>query len=160
MAVARVHVRAWQIAYRGLLPDAYLDRLLAEDRAQSYDFASHDPLKSWTVVAAEGLVIHGFATVAPSRDADLAGYGELYALYVDPEYWGRGVGVVLMKAARGRLFELGFVSANLWLLAGNARAGRFYEIDGWRQDGQRRTAEVWGVTVDEVRYLRGIDAAD
>src|ERR1700756_1175624 len=73
--------------------------------------------------------------------------------------WGRGVGVVLMKAARGRLFELGFVSANLWLLAGNARAGRFYEIDGWRQDGQRRTAEVWGVTVDEVRYLRGIDAA-
>jgi hypothetical protein len=33
LAVARIHVRAWQTAYRGLLPDAYLDGLRAEDRA-------------------------------------------------------------------------------------------------------------------------------
>ena len=32
MAVARVHVRSWQVGYRGLLPDAYLDGLRAEER--------------------------------------------------------------------------------------------------------------------------------
>ena len=40
MAVARVHVRSWQVGYRGLLPDAYLDGLRAEERAERYDFAS------------------------------------------------------------------------------------------------------------------------
>src|SRR3984885_11964090 len=53
MAVARVHVRSWQAAYRALLPDDYLDQLRPEDRAQSYDFASLDPLKPRTIVAVE-----------------------------------------------------------------------------------------------------------
>jgi hypothetical protein len=54
IAVARVHVRSWQAAYRTLFPDDYLDQLRPEDRAQKYDFASLDPLKPWTIVAAEG----------------------------------------------------------------------------------------------------------
>jgi hypothetical protein len=62
IAVARVHVRSWQAAYRTLLPDDYLDQLRPEDRAQKYDFASLDPLKPRTIVAAEEGLIHGFAT--------------------------------------------------------------------------------------------------
>jgi len=41
--VARVHVRAWQAAYRGLLPDAYLDALRPEDRAGYYRFYVDPP---------------------------------------------------------------------------------------------------------------------
>jgi GNAT superfamily N-acetyltransferase len=156
MNVARVHVRSWQAAYRTLLPDEYLNQLRPEDRAQRYDFATADPLKPHTIIAAEGTAIYGFATTAPSRDRDLKDHGELCALYVDPDQWGRGVGVALIAAARSRLLELGFQSALLWLLAGNARAARFYEEDGWISDGQRRTDSVWGVMVDEVRYLRDI----
>jgi hypothetical protein len=37
--VADVHVRAWQVAYRGLLPEEYLDRIRPEDRASRYTFA-------------------------------------------------------------------------------------------------------------------------
>jgi hypothetical protein len=50
MAVACVHVRSWQAAYRTLLPDDYLDQLRPEDRAQKYDFADLDPLKPQTIV--------------------------------------------------------------------------------------------------------------
>src|ERR1700680_2792751 len=96
MAVACVHVRSWQAAYRTLLPDDYLDQLRPEDRAEKYDFASLDPLKPQTVVAVEGGLIRGFATTAPSRDRDLPDHGELCALYVDPEQWGRGIGVALV----------------------------------------------------------------
>jgi len=71
IAVARVHVRSWQGAYRKLLPDDYLDQLRPEDRAQKYDFASRDPLEPRTIVAAEKELIHGFATTAPSREPDL-----------------------------------------------------------------------------------------
>lgn len=163
MAIARVHVRTWQAAYRTLLPDDYLDQLRSEDRAQSYDFASLDPLKPQTIVAVEeGLgrngLICGFATTAPSREPDLPDHGELCALYVDPEQWGRGIGVVLVTEARARLVEFGFRKGFLWVLAGNLRADRFYRIDGWAPDGVKRTDSVWAVTVNEVRYQRELEA--
>lgn len=158
IAVARVHVRSWQVAYRTLLPDDYLDQLRPEDRAQAYDFASLDPRKPRTILAAEDGLIYGFATTAPSRDPDLPDHGELYALYVDPERWGRGIGIALMSAARAHLFETGFRNAVLWVLAGNVRAERFYRIGRWVPDGLRRTDSVWGVTVDEIRYRRELEA--
>jgi len=158
MRVAHVHVRSWQKAYRGLLPDEYLDGLRAEDRAKRYDLANRDVLKPVSIVAADEDVdeenICGFATVSQARDADASRHGELCALYVDPEYWGQRVGCALMAAARVHLVEAGFRNAILWVMAGNARAERFYRIDGWLPDpdGLRRTDTVWGVTVEEIRY--------
>jgi GNAT superfamily N-acetyltransferase len=159
MSVARVHVRSWQEGYRGLLPDAYLDGLRPEDRAARYDFATEDDRAPATMVAIDDDRICGFATTSPARDADVRECGELCALYVDPEWWGRGVGAALILAARARLEEQGFRSAVLWLLAGNARADRFYRMDGWAPDGLRRTDTIWGVTVDEGRWRRDLDAA-
>ena len=130
IAVARVHVRSWQAAYRTLMPDDYLDQLRPEDRAQKYNFKSLDSLQPWTIVAAEAGMIYGFVTTAPAREPDLSGYGELCALYVDPNRWGRGIGIALVSAARARLLELGFRDAVLWVLSGNVRAERFYRIGG------------------------------
>ncbi|HEY6412672.1 MAG TPA: GNAT family N-acetyltransferase [Edaphobacter sp.] len=152
-----MHVRSWQAAYRTLLPDDYLDQLRPEDRAQKYDFASHDPLKPRTTVATEEGLIYGFATTAPSRDPDLKDHGELCALYVDPEQWGQGIGVALVSAARAYFVEHGFRNAFLWVLADNIRAERFYQNDGWAPDGLRRTDSVWGVTVNELRYQRALE---
>jgi GNAT superfamily N-acetyltransferase len=156
MAVARVHVRSWQAAYRTLLPDEYLDRLRPEDRAPTYDFATVDPLKPQTIVAVEEGLIQGFAATASSRDPDLPDHGELCALYVDPDQWGRGLGIALVSAARAGLFELGFRNAFLWMLVGNVRAERFYQMDRWVPDGVNRTDSLWGVKVDELRYQRGL----
>jgi GNAT superfamily N-acetyltransferase len=158
LAVARVHVSSWQAAYRGLLPDSYLDQLRPEDRAARYDFASADPLKPKTIVAVDGEMIVGFATTMPARDQDLAGNGEVCALYVHPEFWGRGIGASLVESARAHLFECGFHAALLWVLAGNTRAERFYQIDGWVADGQRRTETMWGIKVEELRYRRELGA--
>lgn len=157
MAVARVHVRSWQVAYRTLLPDDYLDQLRPEDRAKTYDFANLDPLKPRTIVAAEDGVILGFATTMPSRDADLPEHGELCALYVDPDRWGQGIGMALIATARANLLALGFRNALLWVLVGNTRAERFYRIDQWVADGRRRTDSGWaGIVINEVRYQRGL----
>ena len=157
MDVARVHVRSWQAAYRNILPDDYLDQLRPEDRAAKYDFASRDPLKPQTIVAVEeGMspAIQGFATTMPVTDSDMPGYGELCALYIDPQQWGKGLGVTLVSAARAHMFEHGFRNAILWVLTGNVRAERFYQNDGWTADGVRRKATVWDIEVDEIRYAR------
>lgn len=153
-AVAGVHVRSWQVGYRGLLAEDYLDGLRPEDRMGRYTFASTKPAEPSTIVAVEGGVVCGFATTGPSRDVDVTDGGELLALYVDPGAWGLGVGRRLMAEARGRLVRCGFTDALLWVLVGNDRAQHFYRADGWVPDGQRRSVEIWEVAVDEVRYLR------
>ncbi len=152
--VAGVHVRTWQAAYRGLLPDAYLDGLRPEAGAMRYTFGTADRGGRQTVVATDGGAVRGFATVGPSRDEDRPDSGELYALYVDPGSWSGGYGRALIREARALLRATGATHACLWVLVGNERAQRFYGIDGWRPDGERRLDEVRGVTVDELRYER------
>jgi GNAT superfamily N-acetyltransferase len=157
MAVARVHVRSWQAAYRKLMPDDYLDQLRPEDRAKKYDFGNLDPVRPQTIVATENGVIRGFATTAPAEDSNMSDFGELCGLYVDPEHWGCGIGVALVSAARARLFDLGFRKAILWVLVGNTRAERFYSRDRWTPDGGQRTEERWGFKVNDVRYRRTLE---
>ncbi len=152
--VARLHVRSWQSAYRGLLPAEYLDGLRWRDRAERYQFDVVGPDQPMTVVALDGGAIRGFATTGPARDADAEGSGELIAIYVDPDRWGAGIGRLLIADARERLHTRGFVEAIVWVLAGNRRAERFYRIDGWAPDGSGRGEDHWGVAADEVRYRR------
>jgi len=154
LAVARVHVRSWQVAYRGIFPDEYLDQLSPEDRAARYTFDSDDPSGQITIVATDGTTICGFASAGVSRDSDLEAAGEIYAIYVDPGSWGLGAGRQLIENARSRLREMGFSESFLWVLEGNERAKRFYTIDGWMPDGSARTEDRWGVIAHEIRYRR------
>ena len=152
--VAGVHVRSWQVGYRGLLPDEYLDSLRPHERAARYDLGATGPGLPSTIVAVADGSVRGFATTGAARDPDVAGAGEVLALYVDPPAWGSGVGRRLMAEARARLGARGHRRAVLWVMVGNVRAQRFYDRDRWAPDGLRRTDEVWGTAVDEVRYRR------
>lgn len=114
------------------------------------------PGRPATIVAVAGDTICGFATTGPSQDEDAADAGELYAIYLDPQAWGRGIGRSLMAEARARLSRQGFAEAILWVLEGNERAKRFYRADGWQPDGHQRQEDVWGVSADEVRYRRSL----
>jgi GNAT superfamily N-acetyltransferase len=157
LAVARVHVRSWQVAYRGLIPQAYLDSLKPEVWAARYAFHRTDPDRPTTLVAVDALGagdIRGLAMTSPYRGDDLPNVAELLAIYVDPEHWDSGVGRLLIVAAREQLRRNGFTHAALWVLDGNVRARRFYERDGWASDGARQTKTIAGASLDEVRYRR------
>ncbi len=58
--VAGVNVRSWQVAYRGLFPDDYLDGLRAEDRMAHYTFGDGRPGSPATLVAVIDATICGF----------------------------------------------------------------------------------------------------
>jgi hypothetical protein len=117
-----------------------------------YTFGDVRPEGPTTVVAVVDAAICGFVTTGPSRDEDAADTGEVYALYVDPQYWGRGIGRSLIAEARTQLSGQGLAKAVLWVLAGNERAQRFYRADGWWSDGRRRQEYVWGMLADEVGF--------
>lgn len=156
IAVARVHVRAWQAAYRGLLPDEHLDALRAEERAARYGFGASGADAPRTLLAVEGAAIRGFATTGPSRDEDAQGLGELYALYVDPDCWSAGVGGALHERCLRHMREHGYGEAILWVLSGNEQAERFYRARGWRHDGACRWEEPYGVRSHVIRYRRAL----
>jgi len=158
LEVARVHVRSWQAAYRGLIDQAFLDSLRAEERARGYRFGASDPGAPRTIVALREGRIFAFAATSRSRDADAPDAGELCALYVDPSCWRTGVGALLLERACERMRSQGFAEAILWVLIGNTGAERFYEAHGWRADGARRDECVYGVESTVRRYRRALGA--
>ncbi|WP_369904258.1 GNAT family N-acetyltransferase [Amycolatopsis sp. CA-126428] len=141
-AIGEIHVRSWQAAYAGLIPAEFLARLSASSRAAAWARRIGDG--GGVLVAEEDGVIAGFAAFGPSQ---------LYALYLLPEFWGRGLGRTLHDRV---VEELSGDSAVLWVLATNERAKAFYVRQGWVDDGARQTETIddGRVTLEEMRFRR------
>jgi GNAT superfamily N-acetyltransferase len=157
--IAELQVRAWGAAYRGLLPDAVLDEHSVEGRERMWRrwHEGQPRRRTWVMERAGTLV--GFAATGPSRDADADdATGEVYAIYIEPDLIGTGVGRRLFAHAVAALAAQGFTRATLWTLEGNARGRRFYEAAGWRPDGAAKSAHMKGVDVVEVRYAIALAA--
>jgi GNAT superfamily N-acetyltransferase len=156
-SIAVVHIRAWQDAYRGLMPQGYLDSLSLKRRCEDWEriLAETDWPRAGVFVAQGCAGVVGFAHVGPARDDDAGGdAGEVNAIYVLASVWGTGAGRALMTAGVETLRDAHFGEATLWVLGTNARARRFYEVAGWSIDGAERTEELRGFPVREVRYRR------
>ncbi|OBK50165.1 GNAT family N-acetyltransferase [Mycobacterium sp. 1081908.1] len=150
--VARVQVRSWRSAYRGLIAQDFLDGLTPEFFADRYTFGRMGLRLPSTMVAVDGSAIRGLATTGLCRETEFPNFGELMAIYVDPAHVRRGVGRLLMAAARARLRAAGVAGALLWVLEGNTPARRFYERDGWHFDGACRTTYFGNAAARQVRY--------
>ena len=146
-AIAEVHVRTWQAAYRHAFPAEVLDNLSIDARETSWRERVEEGYAVW--VAETECRIVGFSAVGPSRTEKDA--GELYAIYVLPEVWGSGAASELMVAVKDWLAQEGYATAMLWVLADNPRARHFYEREGWRAEGAR-VDTVHGTDVEEALY--------
>lgn len=157
-AIGACHVLSWQTAYAGQFPQSFLDGLDPDARAagwRRYLKADDHDREALTVAEIDGEAV-GFASVGPCRDPDRSAAGELYALYLLPEVWGRGVGRTLIAATVETLAGFGFAEATLWVLDTNARARRFYQAAGWAADGASRVEESFAFPIPEVRYRRAL----
>lgn len=154
-AMGLLHVRAWQSAYRGVMPDAYLDGLQAEERVAMWrGRISRTELPSLLVAELAGDVV-GFAAFGHAQgEPDSAGVGQLYALNLEPVHWGKGIGRALLHEVTSALAAMMFREAVLWVVPENARARALYESEGWTEDGGVQTEDVLGATVTEIRYRR------
>lgn len=152
--VAAVHVRSWQAGYAGLVPAPVLAGLDVQARAERWRARLAEPEPGVLVADAGGTVI-GFVSHGAARDEDLAGdrWWEVYALYVAPEEWGRGVGGRLWRAA-GAAAPPEASCRCVWVLAGNARGRAAYAAWGLAPDGASRTWDSGSGGLDEVRYVR------
>jgi ribosomal protein S18 acetylase RimI-like enzyme len=162
-AIAEVHVRAWQAGYRGVVPEAHLRSLSVERREEAWRQALTEQ-SSDVRVAEEGGRILAWISAGESRDDDAsAGMGELWAVYVDPPCWRRGLGRALWQQAEAHLRGAGYSAVTLWVLRDNAVALRFYEALGFAREPDQasdKTIEIGGIPLVEIRLRRALAPAD
>ena len=150
--LARVHVDSWRVAYKGIVPDEHLASLSYEKRARRWrESLSNADSAAFVYVAQDdnGTVV-GFAGGGPERDGDPNYTGELYAIYLHPDYLRRGIGRQLTQTVARRLIEMDLSSMLVWVLAQNA-SRPFYEALGGKYLYEK-PIEIGGANLIEVAY--------
>ncbi len=157
-----IRARAWQVGYRGLVPDPYLDAIDPAAWAARRRERPDRPQQATFLADLDGTPV-GMLRCGPYRvepqqpdgNTDLT-TAEVYAVYVDPDHWGCGTGRALMDTAIRWLREHGAAEVRLWVLADNAASRRFYERYGFTADGASHPFTVAGADLTVVRYTRAI----
>lgn len=150
-SIAEIQVAGWKAAYRGIVPDEYLDGLDAASRILLWERFSADA-KGKLYVADSGVGVAGFCHLIPSRDPGAEGAAEIAAIYVSPAAWRKGIGRNLCAAAVRSATERGYERVTLWVLSGNLPGRRFYEAIGFEHDGGLKHEVMNGTRLEEVRY--------
>lgn len=146
-AIADVHARSWQGAYGGIIPFRALTAMIGR-RGSAWWTNAIRRAASVLVVEIGGEVV-GYATLGRNRARELPQEGEIYELYIKPEYQGVGLGTRLFAAAREKLASHGLSGLVVWALEDNVNATHFYEGAGGRDIAE-------GVEVFDARALRKI----
>lgn len=126
---AFVHYTSWQEAYKGIIPQSFLDRM---SLARCIEIAKSYPEN--TIIADVDGKIVGFACYITSRDTDLPNAGEINAIYVLKEYYHQGIGSKLIEACERKFAS--YDTFFLWVLAKNNSAINFYKKQGYEFDGK------------------------
>ena len=142
------------------MPDEYLDGLVAEERVEMWHsrFSRSDLHPLLVAVVAEVVVVGFAAFGAENAPTAPASCGELYAMNLDPDHGGRGIGRVLLRGVTERLISMGYEEAVLWVVPENERARALYESEGWVADGGVSTEDILGVTVTDIRHRKSLVA--
>ncbi len=152
--IGQIHVRSWQAAYRGQIPESVLERLDAEARGRMWrSILSAQEQSTWVAEDTDGVV--GFLHLSKTRDKDddSSQVAEVTAIYIHPDRWRQGVGRELLKRGLDRAQELGFGDVTLWVLETNLGPRAFYEAMGLRADGGEKVDDqLTEVPLREVRY--------
>lgn len=146
-AIAEVHYQSWRGAYAGIIPHKALNRMLAR-RGTKWWSSAIRRVSTVLVIEIGGEVV-GYATLGRNRAQELPQQGEIYELYIRPEYQGIGLGNRLFVAARKKLAEHGLKGLVVWALEDNFNALSFYESAGGMD-----TAE--GVEVFDQKALKKV----
>ena len=155
--IAEVHVAAWQAA-AGVAGPVEALQSFSVDRCQTYWREAIDLSEPQVLVATDNDRVIGFVGFDRSRDKGTPSTtGELWALYVNPTHWGRGVGLALWDASRDGLQEEGCTKVSIWLPMRFERTMRFAELAGFkREPTSAKTVEIGGARIEEIRLHRNV----
>lgn len=151
--IARIHVRSWQQTYVGLVPQAYLDSMdvLTFQKKWEGIFQGNIAENKNLYIAYDNGKAAGFISFGRNRDRHKDGWGEIYALYLLKQSWGKSIGYALFEKTRHKLREGGIDHAYLWVLDTNENALRAYgKWGGIIDKTSTLNTKIGGLDVKEV----------
>ena len=160
-AVASTHDEAWRSAYQGIIPGAELEKLINRRGPQWWDSAIRKGSRVSVLVF--GDKVAGYANYGRNRARSLHFEGEIYELYLRPEFQGLGFGRRLFTSARRDLLQSGLKSMVIWALSDNDPATEFYRALGGRMVARssekfgREVARQGRLRLDQLRLRRSFD---
>jgi ribosomal protein S18 acetylase RimI-like enzyme len=149
--IARIHVQAWQTAYADLLPADYLAALSIDTHAAAWE-RRLQTREGLTLVSEESGAINGWIDAGAGRDEDMVNACEIYAIYIAPSHWRRGIGMQLMQ--RAEVLLPASCDLSLWVFRDNVAALRFYAALNYQPDGNAKSLERGGKTLSEIRLRK------
>ena len=155
--IAEINAAASRAAYQGLVPDDQLGTLSIDKRQQFWRDAI-EYMEPQVQVATDGDKVIGFVGFDRSRDPGTPSTcGEIWAIYVEPAHWNKGVGVALWDAANDGLKEEGCTKVTAWVPVRNERAVRFLEHAGFKGEmSSLKTVVLGTVKLEEIRLKRDV----
>lgn len=152
-SVAEIHTQSWQSAYKGIIPQEFLDAIDVKKREENWARGIiKDPGLIRLVAKDDNGSIIGFLCGLHNRDKNPKIDGELWAIYVYPEQTKRGVGKLLFNSFVNELRKRSFSKMNVWVLEKNSIARIFYEKMGGALSEHKKEIEIGGKKLIEVSY--------
>lgn len=148
MMISKVYEESWKSAYKGIVPQEYLDSIPQGNWATNIDNSN---LK--TLVCTDNGKIVGTSSFYESRLEQFQGFGEIVSIYLLPNYVRKGYGKALMKSALSELKQQGYENVFLWVLEENIKASGFYEKLGFLPTDDFLQNTIGGKNLREVRYV-------
>ncbi|MEO0328600.1 MAG: GNAT family N-acetyltransferase [Pseudomonadota bacterium] len=131
ISISDVHSYSWQHAYAGVIPHGALARMINRRGVKWWETAIK---RSTIILVIEiGNEIAGYATLGPNRVSTFPQQGEIYEIYLKPEYQGIGLGTKLFGDARKELQRRGYKGLAVWVLSENENAISFYQNAGGKK---------------------------
>lgn len=154
--IAETHVRVWQEAYAGQMPQDFLDALDSAARLErwkeTFGHNKDDPRYGTLVAHIDG-VMAGFLSYGPARDAGRENMFETYAINIRKAFWSAGVGYRLFQECCRQLKSQGASQTYLWVLMTNDRAIKAYKRWGGKIEDKTKEIEIGGKRLKEVSVL-------
>ena len=152
--IATVHIKMWQEAYKGKIPQSFLDSMSVEKRTENWKKELKNSHKGSHAFVADNDSVTGWITGGVSRDENASKeVGELYGVYVLPGQTGKGIGSKLMTHLLDKLKKEGYRKITLWVLDTNEKTRKWYESKGWKVEGATKTEKREGFDLNEIRYI-------
>lgn len=148
LAISKIYERSWKYAYKGIIPQDYLDNIPEGRWADSVNKANMNSL----ILIECGRII-GTASFCKSRWKKYSDYGEIVSIYFLPDYIGKGYGRLLLGECIKELKKFGFCKVLLWVLEDNYRARKFYEKNGFLCSEVSMDDNIGGKNIREVLYF-------